>query len=76
MNKRIIGNFPKNMEISIMGKKMKLKLDEIRVESFTTSLNDDEKRDLKGGLLESSDGPSWDAGAACTYCPSRAYGAC
>jgi hypothetical protein len=48
MNKRIIGNFLKNMEISVMGKKMKLKLDEIKAESFVTSL--DPQR-IVGGLL-------------------------
>jgi hypothetical protein len=36
MNKLIIGNFLKNMEISVMGKKMKLKLDDLKVESFVT----------------------------------------
>lgn len=48
MNKRIIGNFLKKMEISVMGKKMKLKLDEIKVESFVTSSN---SNSIKGGLL-------------------------
>jgi hypothetical protein len=59
MNKRIIGNFLKNMEISVMGKKMKLKLDEIKVESFVTALSENDQKEIKGGLEESSVSQFW-----------------
>lgn len=48
MNKRIIGNFPKKTEISVMGKKIRLKLDDLKVESFVTSPNP--QRTLGGAL--------------------------
>ena len=33
-----------------MAKKMKLKLDDLKVESFVTSLNDEEKKNINGGV--------------------------
>jgi hypothetical protein len=59
------------MEISVMGKKMKLKLDEIKVESFVTALTKEQQMDLAGGLPPVTEGASCDRGTLCTYCPSR-----
>jgi hypothetical protein len=67
MNKLIIGNFLKKTEISVMGKKMKLKLDEIKVESFITG----EKID--GGLPPPTYPCNSEVGQYCTTnnsCPT------
>jgi hypothetical protein len=39
-----------------MPKKIKLNLEDLKVESFVTTLNDEEKYRIKGGVLNNLDG--------------------
>jgi len=53
-----------------MGKKIRFNIDSLKVRSFVTSLDDDKKDEVQGGVTPSGDFCSLSCGTFCEYCPN------